>query len=163
MANAPRLGSPASTFSILLSRCSHLYTVGVALGAAGVDKVNFESPQVLVRYQPAPVTKASTLLLDASRSTDYDGGSIVQYTWQAGYRENSKVTLNVTAGSSTSGASGSGRRLQSSLAANASATVSIDSDTSIGVHQFSLIVADDVGSEDWLDLTLVIVTCDDGT
>ena len=53
----------------------------------GVDQIDFERPTVLVRYQPAPITPDTELIIDGSGSTDYDGGHIASYRWRQGHSD----------------------------------------------------------------------------
>lgn len=47
---------------------------------AGVA-INWTSPAVLTRYVPAAISPPFSLALDGSRSQDYEGGSVVDFTW----------------------------------------------------------------------------------
>ena len=111
---------------------------------SGIDVLDFLSPTVLTRYQPAlSAGEASTsLVLDGTFSSDIDGGSVVKQEWSLGWRTQGAaaaqtISLAPAGGGRRSLRTEYGRGLAQTVT-GATSVVVLTSATELGLHQINL-------------------------
>lgn len=118
----------------------------------GVSDIDWESPMVLTRYQPAAIVPPTELTLDGNASTDFEGGVITSYHWYP-YRRVSSIQGGLTLHASLTRSDGDGVLLVPDYSSRClrnrnlfgcrnrttgTARVIIYSTSALGQHEFSL-------------------------